>query len=151
MVNLKMKLSENFSLEEFVTSQVASRSGIDNTPSVEVVDCLRVLCETILEPATIACGPLKISSGYRSPQLNRAVGGSETSGHKLGYCADVIPLDISKVEFAKWVKDNCKFDQIILEFGAVDNPDWIHVSSDPRHRGDVLRILNGTGYVPAKI
>ena len=146
MIDLSAKLSEHFILPEFVTSQMASRLGIDNTPNDAVIEHLRKLCETILEPARLACGALKISSGYRCAELNKVVGGAANSGHLLGWCADVIPLEMSKLQFAKWVLNNRKFDQLILEFGTVDDPDWVHVSSDPRSRGQVLRILNAGKY-----
>jgi uncharacterized protein YcbK (DUF882 family) len=145
------RLSEHFVLEEFVGSQTAARRGIDNTPSAEIVANLVVLCNQILEPARVALGPLHISSGYRSFALNAAVGGSKTSAHMLGYAADVIPLAVRKLEFAKWVKANCRFDQIILEYGTLTEPAWIHVSSGPRSRGQVLRILKATGYEPAEL
>jgi len=149
-VDLNQKLSDHFSLHEFVSSQTASRKGIDNTPSPEVVEHLRKLCTDILEPARVALGPMRISSGFRCEKLNVAIGGSKTSAHCKGYAADVIPLQAGRREFAKWVKDHCNFDQIILEFGTADNPDWIHVSNEPRFRKQVLRTANG-GYVAVNI
>ena len=146
MIDLNAKLSGHFILSEFVTSQMASRLGIDNTPNDAVIEHLRKLCETILEPARLACGALKISSGYRCAELNKVVGGAANSGHLLGWCADVIPLEVSKLQFAQWVAGNCKFDQLLLEFGTIDNPDWVHVSSDPRLRGQVLRTLKPGKY-----
>lgn len=133
-------LSEHFKLWEFVTSQTATRHGINNTPPEAVINRLRFLCEEILDPARQAVGPLRISSGYRCPALNRAVGGSTTSAHMQGYAADVIPLAASKLEFAHWVRANCKFDQIILEYGTRSNPSWIHVSGDPKGRRQFFSI-----------
>lgn len=134
------QLSEHFKLWEFVTSQTAARHGINNTPPKVVVDRLSILCQQILEPARQAVGPLRISSGYRCPALNRAVGGSKTSAHMQGYAADVIPLNASKLEFANWVKSHCHFDQIILEYGTRSNPSWIHISCDLKRRRQVFRI-----------
>ncbi|MGE4169157.1 MAG: D-Ala-D-Ala carboxypeptidase family metallohydrolase [Candidatus Margulisiibacteriota bacterium] len=145
-MDLNQKLSEHFQLWEFVTSQVAQRNGINNNPTPEVIQCLKKLCETVLEPARFALGPLRISSGYRCPALNKAVGGAATSAHQFGFAADVLPLKVSKLEFAKWIVKNVPFDQIILEYGTEADPAWIHVSADPRHRKKVMRILNGTGY-----
>lgn len=141
-----MQLSKDFQLWEFVTSQTAERYGIDNNPAEEAVQHLTRLCAKILQPARDKLGPLKISSGYRCPELNSRIGGSPTSGHKLGYCADVLPVNCSKLAFARYVSKNCDYDQIILEFGSSSEPAWIHVSADPRNRGQILRILPGTGY-----
>ena len=74
-----MKLSEHFELVEFLVSETAARQGIANEPTPEVIDNLRRLCESVLEPLRVKIGrPVVITSGYRSPALNRAVGGSPT-------------------------------------------------------------------------
>lgn len=145
-IDLNRKLSENFQLWEFVTSQTAQRKGIDNTPTEQIITHLEYLCATVLEPAREALGSLMVSSGYRCPELNMLVGGSPTSTHTIGFAADIIPKKASKMDFAKWVVKNTKFDQVILEFGKINDPSWIHVSADPRNRKQVLRILTGTGY-----
>lgn len=146
-MDLNQQLSEHFQLWEFVTSQVAERKGIDNTPSEDIVMCLKTLCKTLLEPARFALGPLRISSGYRCFALNQAVGGAVNSAHQIGFAADVLPLKVSKMEFAKWVVKNGSFDQVILEYGTFLEPAWVHVSADPRHRKEVLKILSSAGYV----
>ena len=85
-----MKLSEHFTLEELCKSQTAIRMGIDNSPSTSQVDSLRYLAQRILEPVRSEYGvPYTPSSGYRSPDLNRAIGGSSTSQHCLGQAADI--------------------------------------------------------------
>ncbi len=145
-INQKKLLTKDFQLWEFVVSQTAERYAINNNPGEEVVQNLTRLCTKILQPAREELGPLKISSGYRCPELNSRIGGASASGHKLGHCADVIPLNCTKKAFARFVARNCEFDQIILEFGNPSEPAWIHVSSDPRNRKQVLRILPGTGY-----
>jgi zinc D-Ala-D-Ala carboxypeptidase len=150
-IDLQQMLSPHFMLEEFVISQTAERRGIDNTPTDEIVGWLRRLCAQILEPARGALGPLRISSGYRCPALNAAVGGSKTSAHMSGYAADVQPLGASKHDFALWVRGNCVFDQIIMEFGAsADDPAWVHVSCDPRARREILRATTA-GYTPIQL
>jgi peptidase M15-like protein len=147
-----MNVSENFTLEELTQSQTAARLGLDNTPNQDVILRLENLCEIILEPARAQFGPLLISSGYRSPDVNAAVGGSRGSAHMLGNAADVIPLHATKLDLARWVKNTVPFDQVILEFGSLAEPAWTHVSADPRQRKMVLRILpDGKGYQPATI
>jgi len=144
-----VQLSPHFTLEEMVASQVAERLGIDNTPTPEVVARLQHLCERALEPARAAVGPIRISSGYRSPALNAAIpGSSKVSDHQYGDAADCLPLQASKLALARWFVANIDFDQVILEFGTEDEPAWVHVSTSPKRRRQVLRILKGTGYVP---
>ncbi|PYS96327.1 MAG: hypothetical protein DMF65_13185 [Acidobacteria bacterium] len=149
-IDLNTPLSEHFKLSEFVLSQTAQRKGIDNTPPPEVVERLKTLCADILEPARAALGPLRISSGFRCEKLNVTIGGSKTSAHCLGYAADVSPLNTTHKDFARWVRDNCQYDQIILEYGTPQDPAWIHVSCDPRARKQILKTAPG-GYAPTTI
>ncbi len=143
VVDLNMNLTTNFQLKEFVISSTADRLGIDNTPTPGEIDNLRTLCQQILQPARDALGSLKITSGFRSAALNIAVGGSPTSAHRKGFAADVVPVNAGTKELAVWVKDNCQFDQIILEFGTPNNPNWIHLSAEPRNKKEVLRATSG--------
>lgn len=144
------ELSEHFSYAELTASQTAARRGLSNAPTARALVNLRLLCGQILEPARAALGPLHVTSGYRSKEVNRLVGGSPTSAHCIGHAADVIPLRASKMEFARWVAANCRFDQIILEFGTDEEPAWVHVSADPRDRRQILR-ATPRGYFPAKL
>lgn len=131
-------LSEHFTLEEMIRSQTATRKGIDNTPNSEIIQNLTKLCREILEPARVKFGAIQITSGYRSIALNKAIGGSSTSAHCLGYAADIVPMQATKLEVAKWISLNCPFDQIIMEYGEKTNPSWVHVSCDLRHRKQIL-------------
>jgi hypothetical protein len=147
-----MQLTANFSLEEFTSSTTADRLGIDNTPNAQEIDNLRILCIQILQPARSALGPIRIHSGFRSAALNKAVGGVPDSAHRLGFAADIVPLKVSKLELAKWIRHNTLFDQLILEFGTLQNPNWLHVSADPKRRMEVLRAFgHPTQYVPINI
>lgn len=137
-----IQLTTNFTLSEFTMSPTASRLGIDNTPTNTEIDRLRKLCQQILQPARDALGPIKINSGFRSEHLNRSVGGVSNSAHRLGHAADVVPIDVGTRDLAKWIVDHRPFDQVILEFGTDANPAWIHVSSDPRNRHQILRQTN---------
>ena len=85
---------------------------------------------------------MQISSGFRSAELNKLVGGAENSDHRLGYAADVIPYNVGTRKLAEWVVKNCsQFDQVILEFGTLKSPSWIHLSIAPRNRKQVLRAI----------
>ena len=129
-----MKLSKNFSLHELTKSETAVRRGIDNTPSLTVIDNLQALVDNVLQPVRDKLGPVVITSGYRSPQLNTAIGGSPTSDHCLGMAADCEVLGMDNKQFARWVEENLKFTQLILEFYTEGLPDsgWVHISYDPK-------------------
>lgn len=146
-VNLNMNLSTNFKLWEFVKSTTADLRGIDNTPTSGEIQNIKRLCQQILQPARDALEPLKINSGFRSEELNRVVGGVSNSDHRQGFAADVIPVNVGTKQLAKWANDNCEFDQIILEFGTLDNPSWIHLSAEPRNRKQVLRATSEGGSI----
>jgi zinc D-Ala-D-Ala carboxypeptidase len=140
-----MKLSPNFTLAEMLESQTARRKGISEqfTPSPEVINSLRALCKNILQPLRDAIGgPIKVSSGYRTPRLNRAIGGARNSQHMVGEAADIQGLNglTNKQLFNKIKQLNLPFDQLIWEFGNDQNPAWVHVSFGPRNRRQVIRV-----------
>ena len=144
-----MKLSENFTLEELIRSNTAERMGIDNVPKDEkVVENLRSLCLEVLQPLRDYVGaPVHINSGYRCPELNMAVGGVKNSQHCRGEAADIrIVSPKQGREWAAWIEDNCRFDQMLLErnkSGVV----WLHVSckrdaSKNRQSFKILKVEN---------
>jgi len=125
------KLSKHFQLSEFTKSQTASRRGIRNVPTGAQVSALKLLCEKVLEPVREHYGkPVIISSGYRSPALNRAIGGSLTSQHSKGEAADFEIPGVSNAEVCRWMEKNLNYDQLILEFytPGLPNSGWVHVS-----------------------
>tara|TARA_R110000850_G_scaffold7058_1_gene26558 strand:+ start:1715 stop:2173 length:459 start_codon:yes stop_codon:yes gene_type:complete len=125
-----MKLSNNFSLSEFTASPTADRLGIDNTPDKEVTDNLQELVTFVLQPIRDRFGSVVISSGYRSPELNKAIGGSTTSDHCLGCAADFEVQGMDNKAMAQWIANNLDFKQVILEFyheGDMHSG-WIHCS-----------------------
>lgn len=126
-----MRVSENFTLAEFERSQTAARNGIDNSVPAEYLGNITTLCETLLQPLRDAFGPVFVTSGYRCPELNRAVGGSSGSQHKYGQAADIVlAADMTPLEVCQWFRDNdMPYWQNIHEFG-----EWTHISIPP---GDV--------------
>jgi hypothetical protein len=131
-----MNLSKNFTLRELTRSDTAARHGLDNTPSPEIVANLKVLAEKVLQPIRDHFArPVSVSSGYRSPAVNTKAGGSKTSDHCKGMAADFEISGVPNYELAKWVKDNLKYKQLILEFYTPGVPDsgWVHVSYDPNN------------------
>lgn len=151
-----MNITRNFTLEELVRSPTASRLSIPNTPSVNVTRNLILLCNHILQPLRDAYGkPIIVNSGYRSPELNKAIGGAKNSQHKLGQAADIKgtnPLQLphkgegkstggsvaqeNRKLFELIQKLNLPFDQLIDE----KNYSWIHVSFSDKPRKQVLHL-----------
>ena len=125
-----MRLSKNFTLTEFTKSQTALRQGIDNTPSDEHLEAAKVLFENVVQPVRDHYGPTVINSGYRGPELNKAVGGSSTSQHCKGQAVDIEIPGIANYDVAVYIRDNLDFDQLILEFytPGIPNSGWVHVS-----------------------
>ena len=127
-----MKLSENFSLEELTRSATATKLGIDNTPDEEHLNNLQVVVDEIAQPLRDHFGkPVRINSGYRSPALNDAIGGSKKSQHSKGEAIDLEIDGVSNMEVAGWITENCDYDQVILEFynpAEGPNSGWVHAS-----------------------
>ena len=123
-----MKLTEHFTLSEFVRSETATNRHIDNTPTQEVVDNLRALCRNVLEPARVEFGaPIYITSGYRCPALNKAVGGKPTSQHLRGEAADLQVRGVENLRrLYNVIKSRGVFDQLLYESNGATK--WIHVS-----------------------
>lgn len=129
-----MKLSNNFTLSEFTKSQTASRRGLNNEPTPDIIKALQTLAENVLQPVRDHYGRgVNVSSGYRSPEVNAAVGGSRTSDHCKGFAADIEIVGVANAELALYIRDNMKYTQLILEGYIEGVPDsgWVHVSYDP--------------------
>ncbi len=146
-----MLLSPHFTLAEFTVSQQAARLGLDNQPTPEILQRLQTVTAPGMEAVRALLGEaIVISSGYRAPKVNRAVGGAATSDHQWGWCVDfTCPRAGSPLTVARRIADSeIDFDQLIHEFGS-----WVHISFSPRHRGQVLTIdRQGTraGLVPIR-
>ena len=143
-----MKLSKNLTLAECLKSQTARRRGINNEPHEEwVVENLKSVAEHIFQPCRDHFGvPIYVSSGYRCPELNRAIGGAKRSQHMEGRALDLdcdVYGRITNADLFHYIRENLEFDQIVWEFGTEDNPDWVHVSyvSDSDNRKRCLKAL----------
>lgn len=152
-----MQLSEHFNLKEFTKSETAIRKRIDNTPNAAHAENLKNVCEKILEPVRNHFGkPVRINSGYRGPALNAAVGGSGKSQHCNGEAVDFEIDGLPNPDLAKWVAENCEFDQIILEFydpKEGPNSGWVHASikrdgSNRKQKMTAVTINGKTVYKP---
>jgi len=126
-----MKLSQHFDLSEFTRSESAKREGLDNTPTAEHLENLKILCEKVLEPIRLRYGSINISSGYRGKLLNHFIGGAINSDHCVGRAADIdmddVGTGVTNTEIFNYIKDNLDYDQLIWEFGNKVRPDWVHV------------------------
>jgi hypothetical protein len=123
-----MKLSKNFALSEITHSNTAKRLGIDNEPTEVHLQNMQHLVDNLLQPLRDAIGPIRISSGYRNPSLNRAIGGSSSSQHCKGQALDIQFWQGGKMMnelIYEWILDSgLEFDQMINEFDFA----WIHIS-----------------------
>lgn len=131
-----MNLAPNFTLQEMLKSELGSRLNIPNEPTKEQIDNLTQLTQKVLQPVRDAFKRgVKVNSGFRSVELNKAVGGSPTSDHTKGMAADIEIPGVSNYAVAKWIQDNLDFTQVILEFYTPGIPDsgWVHVSYDPKN------------------
>ncbi len=132
----------NITIESLCHSDTARARGIDNTPPAAILPNLRRLVAGLVSIETLLGSHVIVSSGYRSPDLNRAVGGAPASQHQEGLAADFVcpgfgaPISIA---LALW-NSTIEFDQVILEFG-----DWVHVSFSATPRRRALTIYSSAG------
>ena len=140
-----MKLTENFTLAELTKSETAEKNNIDNTPDAEQIECLKQLCENILQPLRDDFQkPLVISSGFRSKKLALLVGSKTNSQHCKGQAADFTIPGIDNKKVFKHIIENLPMDQVILEYYKEDdmkdfsNKGWINCSYIPDGRGQAL-------------
>ena len=124
-----MKLSNNFSLKELTASQTAERKGISNNPSEDHMNNLKELCDNVLQKIRDHYNKVvSVSSGYRSPELCVSIGSSVNSQHAKGQAADFEIFGLSNADLCKWISENLEFDQLILEYHNIGEPNsgWIH-------------------------
>jgi zinc D-Ala-D-Ala carboxypeptidase len=143
-----MKLSTFFTLQEFLVSETGERLGIDNTPPPAVLERLKFTARMLDGVRSLLGKPVIITSGYRSPALNLAVGGSKTSQHMRGEAADFIcpgfgaPIDVCRAIAEPRDGIEVPFDQLIYEHS------WVHISfvENRAPRREVLTLRRGGGF-----
>ena len=144
-----MNISEHISMKEALRSNTAKRLGIDNIPDKETLITMQITAEYIFEPLRNKFNePIYISSFYRSPELNKAIGGSSSSQHCKGEAIDIddVYSKASNADFFNYIKDKLEFDQLIWEFGDDENPAWVHVSySLGKNRMRILKAIKENG------
>lgn len=136
-----MNLSEHFTLEELVASQLATRQRIDNRPAPVIIENLRRVAAMLEHIRDLVDKPVMVSSGYRSPVLNKAVGGATSSAHLLGLAADITVPGMTARALALRIRDSgIVLDQLIYE-GT-----WVHVGlAEDNPRRQVLTARFGQG------
>ena len=144
-----MNLSRNFTLSELIKSDTAIRRGINNNPNAEQIEKLKALCENILQPVRDHFGRVKVTSGFRSPELCTAIGSSVNSQHAKAEAADFEVIGTDNAELADWIHKNLPYDQLILEFydGKDPHSGWVHCSyrKDGTNRNKAMTALRVNG------
>lgn len=154
MFRKPQRLSEHFLLSEFTRSAKADELKIDNTKPTELqIIRMEALCDNVLEPLRRGFDgkPVTILSGWRCPELNKAVGGAEDSQHMKGEAADITIAGVPNVWVFNFIQKNLSFDQLIAERlkEADGAAGWVHVSFRyHKQRREVLSYLGEGEYVP---
>ena len=151
-----MAISEHISYKEGVYSRTATRLDIDNEPNNEQMDNMCLIAQEVFEPLRMwVGGPVKINSFFRSPKLNKAIGGSGKSQHCHGQAIDLDDTfgRATNAEMYYFIKKHLDFDQMIWEFGDEDNPDWVHISyvSEDKNRNRCLQAYKKSGKTKYKV
>lgn len=139
MVDLNDKIpgAPNFRYGEFVRSQTATRLGINNVPDNDQWKNIEKLAASVIQPIRNRFGPIRITSGFRSVELNTAIGGSKYSNHCRGEAADIEPVsgDVRLIDIVNFVHDALEFRTLIAEYFPSG---WVHI--DYREGGNLKRL-----------
>ena len=143
-------ISKHISYKEGVYSRTATRLSINNKPNDEQMQNMCLIAEEVFEPLrSWVGGPIKINSFFRSPELNKAIGGSTKSQHCHGQAIDLDDTfgRATNAEMYEFIRKYLDFDQMIWEFGDDDNPSWVHVSyvSEDKNRNRCLKAYKEHG------
>ena len=144
------KISTHISYKEATASQTATRKGISNETNAEQLKNMQEVAYKIFEPVRAHFGkPIFINSFFRSPELNKAIGGSATSQHCKGEAIDIDGdrTGVSNKEIFEYIREHLVFDQLIWEFGTDIHPEWVHASytNERKNRKQVLRAKKSNG------
>jgi hypothetical protein len=131
---MHLQITKHFSLREMTRSAKGQELGLKNDPPPELMPNILKICERLEQVRAHYGKPITVRSCYRSPEVNKAVGGSKTSAHRFGLAADFLVDGVANIDVARWCRDNiADYDQIIYEFGPTG---WVHmgftVTSQPR-------------------
>jgi hypothetical protein len=141
-------ISKHLSLKEVTHSDYAAAHKINNIPNQAQLANLKLIAEKVFEPIREHFDkPIRVSSGYRSRVLNKAIGGATTSQHCNGEALDIDNKggEILNAQIFYFIKDNLEFDQLIWEFGNSKEPSWVHVSYSKNNRKQILKAKKVNG------
>lgn len=146
-----MKLSPHFTLDELTASNTAKQRGIDNTPKFEALSNLKRLADVLEKIRKVVGRPIIVTSGYRGPVLNKAVGGVSSSDHQSGEAADIAVTGMTPYQLASVINehaDTIQFGQLIQEVPP-GRGGWVHVSIRPG-KTEINKVLtyDGKSYQP---
>jgi len=149
-------ISNHISYKEATYSRTATRLDIENKPNEKQMQSMCLIADEVFEPLRMYVGgPIKINSFYRSPELNKAIGGSTKSQHCHGQAIDLDDTygRATNAEMYNFIKEHLDFDQMIWEFGDDDNPDWVHISyvSPEENRKRCLKAYKENGKTKYKV
>ena len=134
-------MTKNFTLAELTKTN----TGLPNALPKHLEGNLRALAENVLQPARDALGAIEVTSAYRSPEVNKRVGGAKTSQHVQAQAADLKYSGGNDVLF-RWLVENVEFNQIIWEFGTDAEPAWVHVSYvQGNNKKQILKAIKQNG------
>lgn len=127
------KITEHFTIEEMTRSEAAIRNGLDNSVPNHLIANMRKVASVLEIIRSHFNAPIKVTSCYRSQDVNKAVGGSKTSAHCFAHAADFEVVGVANLDVCRWVAENIPdFDQVIYEFGPGG---WCHLgftTKEPR-------------------
>jgi len=141
-------MDRQVSLKELLFSETATRLNINNEPNDQILFNLQTLIHEVINPIVNHFGDIKITSGYRSPELCLKIGSSIGSQHTKGEAVDFIIPNISNQEVSLWIVQNLEFDQCILEFWKPEtNSGWVHCSYSNTNRKMYLRAFKSNSRI----
>ena len=136
-----IRLSKNFTLYEFLKSDLALRYGIDNSLPKNFLPNIQYLVDTVLQPLRDHFGPIRITSGYRSKELAIKVGSSTRSNHCFGLAADIEPYSVGAeftlLDMLTYIHDNLEYKELIGEYFPTG---WVHVATQKYNNNKVLKL-----------
>jgi len=143
-------ISAHITYDEAVKSQTGIRLGLKNDPSIKELAAMKLVANKVFEPIRNYFGKsIGISSFYRGPALNKAIGGASSSQHCKGEAididADIYGQGITNTQIFNYVKANLNFDQMIAEFSTGNQPSWVHVSYSSAHNRKEILIAEKVG------